>query len=59
MVHKAQLKRLKELSDFIKLQPRHITTFDETLVRRVLKKITIYDATIEIELKAALKIEVK
>ena len=37
-----QIKRLTELQDFIRSQPAELTEFDETLVRRWFKQITVY-----------------
>lgn len=38
-----QIKRLTELQDFIRSQPAELTEFDDTLVRRWFKQITIFE----------------
>lgn len=38
-----QLQRIMDLQDFIKDQSSYLTTFDEALVKRWLKQITIWD----------------
>ena len=38
-----QLQRITDLQDFIKDQSSYLTTFDEALVKRWLKQITIWD----------------
>lgn len=41
--HDEQLQRITELQDFIKDQPSDLTVFDEALVKRWLKQITIWE----------------
>lgn len=38
---KENLKRVKELQDFIASQSAEITEFDESLVRRLIDRITV------------------
>ena len=38
-----QIKRITALQDFIRSQPTELTEFDETLVRRWFKQITVYE----------------
>lgn len=54
-----QLQRITELQDFIKDQPSDLTVFDEALVKRWLKQITIWDDHCTVELKSGLKVNVK
>ena len=54
-----QIRRINELQDFIRQQPTHLTGFDETLVKRWLKQITVYDEYFTVELKSGLNIEIK
>lgn len=54
-----QIRRINELQDFIRQQPTHLTEFDETLVKRWLKQITVYDEYFTVELKSGLNIEIK
>lgn len=54
-----QLQRITELQDFIKDQPSGLTVFDEALVKRWLKQITIWDDHCTVELKSGLKVDVE
>lgn len=54
-----QLQRITELQDFIKDQPSDLTVFDESLVKRWLKQITIWDDHCTVELKSGLKVDVE
>ena len=38
-----QIKRITALQDFIRSQPAELTEFDEALVRRWFKRITVYE----------------
>lgn len=53
-----QLKRITELQDFIKDQTSDLTEFDESLVRRWLKQITVWPDHCTVELKSGLKVDV-
>ena len=54
-----QLQRITELQDFIKDQSSDLTIFDESLVKRWLKQITIWDDHFTVELKSGLKVNVE
>ena len=54
-----QLQRITELQDFIKDQTSDLTTFDEALVKRWLKQITIWDDHCTVELKSGFKVNVE
>lgn len=54
-----QLQRITELQDFIKDQPSDLTVFDEALIKRWLKQITICDDHHTVELKSELKVDVE
>lgn len=54
-----QLQRIIDLQDFIKDQPSKLTSFDEALVKRWLKQITIWDDHCTVELKSGLKVDVE
>ena len=54
-----QLQRITELQDFIKDQPSDLTVFDEALVKRWLRQITIWDDHCTVELKSGLKVDVE
>ena len=53
-----QIKRLTELQDFIRSQPVELTEFDDTLVRRWFKQITIFEDHYTVELKPGLKVDI-
>ena len=55
----AQIKRINELQDFIKQQSATLEVFDETLVKRWLKQITIWNDHCTVELKSGLKVDVE
>ena len=54
-----QIRRINELQDFIRHQPTHLTEFEETLVKRWVKQITVYDEHFTVELKSGIKIDIK
>lgn len=53
-----QMERIKELQDFIGQQGRELTEFDEKLVKRWLRQITVWDDHYTVELKSGLSIDV-
>lgn len=53
-----QIKRINDLQDYISQQTVHLTEFDESLVRRWIKQITIWDDRITVELKSGASIDV-
>ncbi|MDO4678126.1 MAG: phage tail tape measure protein [Eubacteriales bacterium] len=53
-----QIKRINDLQDYISQQTAHLTEFDESLVRRWVKQITIWDDRITVELKSGVSIDV-
>ena len=53
-----QIKRINDLQDYLAQQTTHLTEFDESLVRRWIKQITIWDDHITIELKSGVSIDV-
>ena len=54
-----QLQRITELQDFIKDQLSDLTVFDEALVKRWLRQITIWDDHCTVELKSGLPVDVE
>ncbi|MDY5423433.1 recombinase family protein [Hornefia butyriciproducens] len=52
-------ERLKDLASFLEAQPAAITEYSDTLVRRLIDTITVYDEKLVIEFKAGLKTEVE
>ena len=55
----AQIERITALQDFINQQNTMLTGFDETLVKRWLKQITVYNDHFTVELKSELKVDVE
>lgn len=53
-----QIKRINDLQDYIAQQTVHLTEFDESLVRRRINQITIWDDRITVELKSGVSIDV-
>ncbi|RHU88745.1 hypothetical protein DXC24_01470 [Clostridium sp. OM08-29] len=53
-----QIKRINDLQDYIAQQTTQLTEFDESLVRRWIKQITIWDDHITVELKSGVSIDV-
>ena len=53
-----QIKRINDLQDYIEQQTTHLTEFDELLVRRWIKQITIWDDRIAVELKSGVSFDV-
>ena len=50
--------QINDLQDYISQQTTHLTEFDESLVRRWIKQITIWDDRITVELKSSVSIDV-
>lgn len=57
-VRDEQIKRINDLQDYIAQQTTHLTEFDESLVRRWIKQITIWDDHITVELKSGVNIDI-
>lgn len=55
----AQIARITELQDFIKQQRTDLAEFDETLVKRWLKQIIVWEDHFTVELKSGLKIDIE
>ena len=53
-----QIKRINDLQDYIAQQTTHLTEFDESLVRRWIKQIIIWDDHISVKLKSDVSIGV-
>ena len=53
-----QIKRINDLQDYISQQTALLTEFDEALVRRWIKQITIWDDHITVEMKSGVSIDV-
>lgn len=53
-----QIKRINDLQDYIAQQTTYLTEFDESLVRRWIKQITIWDDHITVEPKSGVSTDV-
>lgn len=53
------LKRIRELQEFIITQPSKITEFDESLVKHLLEKVTVFDRKLVFEFKSGVSVEVE
>ena len=56
---KENLRRIKELQDFIAAQSIEITEFDESLVRRLIEKITVFADHFTVEFKSGVSVDIK
>ena len=52
------LDRIRELQKFITSQPDTITEFDETLVRHLLEKVTVFDHKLVFEFRSGKELEI-
>lgn len=59
VTQKEHTKRIKELQKFIQSQPSEITEFDETLVKKLLEKVVVYDEYLEFHFKSGVMISVE
>ena len=55
----AQIARINDLQDYIKNQRVDLAGFDEALVKRWLKQITVWEDHFTVELKSGLKIDIE
>ena len=62
LIRKANSKQdydaIAELQDFIGSQQSEITEFDESLVRKLIQQITVYDDHLTVRFKSGLEIEI-
>lgn len=58
-VRDTQIARINDLQDYIKKQRTNLSEFDETLVKRWLKQITVWEDHFTVELKSELKIDIE
>jgi len=52
------LSRIRELQKFIAAQPTELTEFDETLVKRLIQKITVYEDKFTVEFKSGVSVDI-
>ena len=53
------MQKVGELEEFIDAQQEPVTEYDETLVRRLIEKVTVYDNRFTVEFKSGLETDVK
>ena len=53
------MRLIQDLQDFIKAQPTTITEFDETLVKRLIMKITVFEDHFTVEFKSGITIDIE
>ena len=58
-VRDEQVKRINELNEFIEQQDSELTEFDESLARRWLKEIVVWDDRFSVELKSGVVVEIQ
>lgn len=54
-----KLSRITELCDFLKEQSQEITDLDETLVRRLMENITVFDDHFAVEFKSGVSVGIE
>lgn len=59
VIRDERLARITELCDFLKSQPSEITVFDESLVRRLLLKITVFEDHFTVEFKSGISVDIE
>ena len=59
VVKDEQMRLIQDLQDFIKVQPTTITEFDETLVKRLIAKITVFEDRFTIDFKSGVTIDIE
>jgi hypothetical protein len=52
------LSRIRKLQKFIAAQPTELTEFDETLVKRLIEKITVYEDKFTVEFKSGVTVDI-
>lgn len=57
-VRDEQVKRINELNEFIEQQDSELTEFDESLARRWLKEIVVWDERFSVELKSGVIVNI-
>ncbi|MFZ3132412.1 MAG: recombinase family protein [Desulfosporosinus sp.] len=50
-------KRIDDMGDFLKGQPTAITEYDESLVRRLIEKVTVYEDKFTVEFKSGVTVD--
>jgi len=53
------LKRIDDMSTFLREQPTVITEYGESLVRRLIEKVTVYEDKFTVEFKSGIAVHVE
>lgn len=53
------LDRIHELQEFITTQPSEITEFDESLVKHLLSKVTVFESKLVFEFRSGLSVDME
>ena len=59
ITQKEHTKRIKALQKFIHSQPSEIMEFDESLVKKLPEKVTVYDDYLEFRFKSGVTISIE
>ena len=59
VVKDEQMRLIQDLQDFIHQRPTSITEFDETLVKRLIMKITVFEDHFTVEFKSGITIDIE
>lgn len=59
VIKNEQMKQIQDLQDFVKSQPTTITEFNETLVSRLISKITVFDDQFTADFKSSITIDIE
>ena len=52
------LKRIDDMSTFLREQPTALTEYDESLIRRLIEKVTVYEDKFTVEFKSGVTVDV-
>jgi site-specific DNA recombinase len=53
-----QKKRIADMDEFLREQPIALTEYDESLVRRLIEKVTVYEDKFKVEFKSGVTADV-
>ena len=59
VVKDEQMTQIQELQNFINSQPTTIQEFDETLVKRLIAKITVFEDKFTVEFKSGISVDIE
>ncbi|MDR1615569.1 MAG: hypothetical protein LBR98_00895 [Syntrophomonadaceae bacterium] len=51
-------KRISDMATFLQEQPTTLTEYDESLVRRLIEKVTVYKGTFTVEFKSGVSLDI-